>query len=313
MNKWIIWVNYILLIVFVICVPIFCFNNEIFIDINSNNDNTTQIFELWHIETFEGGSVSRELYLKRCAINFEKIYSNKLIVVKTISPENLEDSLAISKPDIVSFGYGVGDKLIKYLKSFTKSYGVREEILQSAYISGKQMAIPYILSGYVYASLQDKTVEEWLEKGEQIYSQNSGYTSAEYVYGNQPINNGKLLTGYQAYYEFTQNKAKILLGTGRDLYRVNNLIEKGKLSASFSYVNNYTDLVQYIGITNQNEVTQNFVQYLLSDKMQIELNNYSLYSTKALSIYAAKPFLDMETALSNKIYVPKVFKGKQYV
>lgn len=313
MNKWTIWVNYILLIIFVVCVPFFCFDNEIFINISNDSNNTTQVLELWHIETFEGGSASRELYIKRCAIAFEKLYKNKLIIVKTINPENIENALTNAKPDMISFGFGVGDIILKYLKPLDKQYKVRDDLLQSAMVNSKQMAIPFILSGYVFITSQSKTLDEWQQTNEQIYTQNIQYTNAEYIYKQQPINNGKLLTAYQAYNEFVQNKAKILLGTSRDLYRVNNLIEKGKISASFNYINHYSDLVQYIGIINKNIITQNFVEFLLTDKIQIELNNYCLYTTKSLSIYTRQPYVDMENALSNNLFVPKVFKGKQHV
>ena len=79
-------------------------NYEIYSELSVN----TRIYTIWHIETFEGGSKARVDYLKSTAKTIEQQNLGTLFYIKTIKPENLQSELEVTKPDIVSFGFGVG-------------------------------------------------------------------------------------------------------------------------------------------------------------------------------------------------------------
>src|SRR5574344_2147620 len=102
-----------LLIIFLITAPLTLFPNLQSLQANVNKSATFEyegILELWHIETFEGGSVSRANFLEKQAIAFEKKHKGSYIVIESMSLEQFKLNLANGKkPDILSFGIGIGD------------------------------------------------------------------------------------------------------------------------------------------------------------------------------------------------------------
>ena len=97
-----------------------------------------------------------------------------------------------------------------------------------------------------------------------------------------------------------------LLGTARDLFRINNLNNIGRANAIINPINTYTDLIQYLGIVNSNKTTQKFMSLALSDTRQNSLIDYSLFSSKYNKIYSSGIYNDMEDAIFNCV-IPNVF------
>jgi hypothetical protein len=102
------------------------------------------------------------------------------------------------------------------------------------------------------------------------------------------------------------NKSVSLIGTGRDVYRVNNLNLTGRLNAIITPISNYTDLIQYIGSSQNDEITKLFISSLLSPEYQAKLTEYSLFSALNTKIYTQGIYNDMENAIFKAI-VPSVF------
>ena len=253
----------------------------------------TKIYSVWHIETHEGGGKSRLTYLKNLANKIEKENAGVLFHISTIAPQNLEETLKNNVPDVISFGFGVGKILLPYLTIQDNSYSVRDELFTSGSFANKLYAIPYIIGGY--ASF--------------IHSENN----TETIFGNNDYtkpNNTNNLTSYpsqyEAYKKFVNNKKVNLIGTTRDLFRVNNLNEIGRTNATITPLEDYTDLIQYIASTKNDEIIELFISSLLSAEYQAKITEYSLFSTLNTKIYTQGIYNDMENAIF-KAQIPNVF------
>lgn len=262
-------------------------------DIYSKPSIDTKIYSVWHIETHEGGGKSRLTYLKNLAKQLEKENPGILFHFSTIEPNNLSESLQTSLPDIVSFGFGVGKILLPHLSVQDNSFSVRDELFASGNFANKLYAIPYIIGGY--ASFKH------IENNTQTIYGNNDFT--------KPNNTEKLTaypSQYEAYKKFVNDKKVNLIGTTRDLFRVNNLNEIGRTTATIIPLDDYTDLIQYIGSTKNDEITKLFISSLLSQEYQSKLTEYALFSTLNTKIYSQGIYNDMENAIF-KAKVPNVF------
>jgi hypothetical protein len=253
----------------------------------------TKIYTIWHIETFEGGGKSRLTYLKNLANSIEKENKEVLFHISVINPDKLSEALKNTVPDIVSFGFGVGKDLLPYLVVQDKSYSVRDNLFESGTFTNKLYAIPYIIGGYARFLHNENNTET-------IYGQNKYVT---------PSNTQNLIgypSQYEAYKKFANDKKVNLIGTTRDFFRVNNLNEIGRASATITPIEDYTDLIQYIAATKNDKIIELFISSLLSTSYQAKLTEYSLFSSLNTKIYSQGIYSDMENALFNAS-APKVF------
>jgi len=258
------------------------------------------IYTIWHVETFEGGGKSRIEYLKNITRNMEKQNESILFMIKNIDPKNLQTELEISQPDIISFGFGVGNVVLPHLKSQEKTFDIRDELIESGSFNKKFYAIPYIVSGY--AMFNHSMDSNEFHVG-QTY-----YTAPENIYQNLNLIPSKSENQYEAYKNFVYNKKVQLLGTGRDLFRINNLNNIGRTNAIINTIDTYTDLIQYLGIINSNKTTEKFINLALSDSWQNTLYEYSLFSSKYNKLYSSGIYNDMENAIFC-CRIPNVFNG----
>ncbi|MGN0787752.1 MAG: hypothetical protein ACI4L6_01635 [Candidatus Onthoplasma sp.] len=267
-------------------------------EIYKQPDKQTTIYEIWHIETFEGGSKSRIEYLKTIARKLEKSEPENLFMIRSISPENLETELSQSTPDIISFGYGVGKIVLPFLSDFENCFNVRDELVESGMFSNKVYALPYIMSGYALITHGNLT--------NNFKCGTSPYCHPEKIYLENNFAVSTIETPYEAYKHFVNDKTATLLGTNRDVYRVDKLNNIGRLNCSITPCSTYTDLIQYIGICKPNETTKNFVKCVFSNENQQNLTNFSLYSVNFGKIYQTGIYSDMEDAIM-KASIPNAF------
>ena len=258
----------------------------------------TKIYTVWHVETFEGGSAPRINLLKKVARKIESENDGILFMIKEIDADDLSINLENSTPDIISFGYGVGKIVLPYLQANENSYDIRDELLLSGSFNNQFYALPYIASGY--AIITHGTLSENFHCG------TTGYTNPENLYSSLNINVSIEETQYEAYKSFVYDDSVSLLGTGRDVFRINNLNKIGRANASITPVDSYTDLIQYVGVVNKDDYTEEFVKILISNEYQSELNKYSLFSVKYDKIYSEGIYSDMENAIY-RCSVPNVF------
>lgn len=267
-------------------------------EIYSEPSLNTKIYTVWHIETFEGGSKSRVDYLKSTAKTIEQQNLGTLFYIKVINPENLESELSASKPDIISFGFGVGQVLLPNLLNLNNTYNVRDELVESSMFNNKLYALPYIVSGYAEI--------KHTELGSTFLCGTSKYVKPQNIYSSLNLTPTNKESSYEAYKHFVYNKDAILLGSARDVYRVNNLNNIGRTNAIIKPINTYTDLLQYVGLCVNDNITNKFVELLLNKENQLSLTNYSLFSSLHNKLYNLGIYNDMENAIYNA-KIAKVF------
>ncbi len=257
----------------------------------------SKIYTVWHIETFEGGSKARINYIKNLARTLEKQNDGVLFYIKTVNPNDLSGELAVATPDIISFGTGVGKSVLPTLSVLDNTYNVRDNLISSATFNNKLYAIPYIASGYAVITHGVLT--------DNIHA-DSNYINIEPILTKMQSTLSEQESGYEAYKDFVYNKDVTLIGTGRDVFRVDNLNNTGRTNASITPIDYYSDLMQYIGLSNVDDITLEFLNLALSDSNQMSLSDYHLYSTTYNSLYIDGIYRDMENALTN-VYVPNIF------
>lgn len=258
-------------------------------EVLKGSEKQQTIFTIWHVETFEGGGKARIDYLKTLARDIEKQDNQVLFMIKAIAPEKLSAELEVNKPDIISFGFGVGNIVLPHLINFENTFDVRDELISSGSFNKKFYAVPYIVSGYAMFNHSMQASE--------FHVGTTGYTAPNNIYNTLNLQPKENESQYEAYKDFVYNKKVQLLGTGRDLFRINNLNNLGRTNAMITPIDSYTDLIQYIGITNNNAITQKFVELAVNQTYQTSLVDYSLFSSKYNKLYYSGIYSDMEDAI----------------
>lgn len=268
------------------------------IHIFKSNKTEQTIYSIWHVETFEGGGKARIDYLKNIARSMEKQDEYCLFIIKSIDVNNLENELKNSQPDIISFGFGVGKIVLPYLKPQNETFEIRDELIASGSFNKQFFAMPYIVSGYAFFNHSMQSNEFHVGTNQFIHP--------EKIYNSLSLSPDEIETQYEAYKDFVYDKKVSLLGTGRDLFRINNLNSIGRTNAMISPIDTYTDLIQYLGIINSNHVTQKFLSLALNDTNQNSLVDYSLFSSKYNKLYNTGIYSDMEDAILS-CQIPNLF------
>ena len=283
----------------------------------NNTQNTTTFLELWEIDTFEGGTASRINFLEKTAFMYQNETTSNYVLVRSLDLEQAKLMLENgTRPDMISFGIGAGDLVYGLTREIDAEFSVRNDLMAGGRKEGMTLAVPWCLGGYVLCSKNNDDLS--LEGLKQIG--NSAILGTGYEY-NQPqkaltADETTLLdnvsrTQYQAYESFLRDEFQVLLGTQRDFYRLNNKVNLGVIdNMNFRYLNNYTDLIQYISITTTNEElvekATDFIKYLTSAKIQKRLTNIGMFSVDGNLIYSNE-YSDFEKALQNKLQVLNVF------
>ena len=258
------------------------------------------IYTIWHVETFEGGGKPRIDYLKTLARDMEKQDNQVLFMIKQIQPKKLGTELEVNKPDIISFGFGVGELVLPYLVPQENTFNVRDELIESGSFNQKFYGVPYIVSGYAMFNHS--------MNAEEFHVGTNDYIKTQTIYNSLNLTPKENETQYEAYKDFVYDKKVQLLGSCRDLFRINNLNSIGRTNALITPIDTYTDLIQYLGIINSNSVTQKFMSLALSDTYQNSLTQYSLFSSKYNKIYNSGIYNDMEDAIMS-CSIPNCFNG----
>lgn len=276
------------------------------------------ILELWHIETFEGGSVSRSNFLERQAIKFEKEHKGTYVVIETMNLEQYQLNLESGKtPNILSFGIGIGDKICdKLINLDDLSNSVRSDLLSGGMFNHKQLAIPYILGGYAIMSKNVENISGDISTGIK------GTTNPLCALKTQNITNkivNQEIDSFSAYDKFLKGDCETLLGTQRDVYRIYNRQQKGLLTdVNYKFLSGYSDLLQYLSVVSSNEIEQKinklFVQKMLNDETQTEIEKINMFSVlQNKTLYKETIFCDMEKALSQNLKTKNAFLMSQEI
>ena len=117
---------------------------------------------------------------------------------------------------------------------------------------------------------------------------------------------------YQAYASFIAGESSVLLGTQRDVIRMQNRQMAGKENdVIYCALGKYCDLVQFVGICTSDKakysVLSAFVQFLLSDEIQNSLKDIGMFSINGKKIYKDGVFAELEKVLDEKTVVRSAF------
>ncbi len=287
------------------------------------------VLNLWHIECFEGGSASRLDWLKQTARAFEKKHVGVLFNVVSLTAEQAKSKLENGETfSIVSFSQNAGATLFPYLKNYTGKINVLENYLRAGQIENEVFAVPYCCGGYCYFArladlnrCQKNEIDDSLLQNRylKVVGKNKiqmsplGFGAGESCLPEMAL--ALNLTGvlplrgqsqFGAYENFVLGKSFVtLLGTQRDLFRLENKLSQGKISElCIEPIETFTDLVQFAGISKNvegklHEICVEFLEYLQSDNVQQTLSKIGMFSCGYSKIYTSENYVRMENALKN--------------
>lgn len=277
----------------------FIFGGALKTDRGTGEKRYKGIITLWHIDTFEGGTGSRKSFLSDVALKYEKRNEGTLIMVIDYTVRGAEEEMENGKfPDMISFGGGLSLKGFVPVKT--------EQNFPEGAFSGKTAAAIWAKGEYALFSKNGIT-------GKEIDS----LTVSEGDY-NLPLVSFSL-SGYiaksvtikppaEAYADFVNGKTDFLLGTQRDVYRLSN---RG-FGATVTPLPAFSDLNQFIAITGdnpqKNACSQEFIDLLLSDAVQGELNKIGLFSVYGKVLYEDENLSALSLLKNNGV---SAFFGKE--
>ncbi len=229
------------------------------------------ILTCWHIDSFEGGKGSRKSFLLKIARSFEKTNVGIYIMVIDHTEKSANEAIARGEyPDMISFGLGVEIKAISKL-DYDKSFkGGRLGKISYAY--------PWCEGRYYLVTKEQSLPSEI--KIENLVVSKSDYTLplTALLEENFIVNNFTIKPPLDAYVDFVTNKDAWLLGTQRDIIRLEN---RG-LSVSAIALDGYNDLYQYVSVTANDQTrayySNQFIKFLLSENSQKKLSEIGMFS-----------------------------------
>lgn len=304
------------------------------------------ILEIWNIDTFEGGSASKEMFLEEVARDFMKVNKGAYVHISTLTPEGLESALAEGKkPDIFSFGMGLGEIIEDHCTYLPRVKGIMTNFAQSGETQEGQLAIPYAYGGYGIFTTSEKLAEASKEVGIDLISNYNqcGFekklrkktkTIQSITYGSTPFiapeaslffSNGSIKTKlstktnpYDAYAGFVGfETSTLLLGNHRDLARLTQKLEMNHIQdLLYAPLGGYTDLVQYLSVANieageRLDCAKRFVEFVLTDAEQAKLTQIGMFSVKGIVLYKDKAFYSVfESSITSHTIVPSAFESQ---
>ncbi|MBP3630961.1 MAG: hypothetical protein J6J23_05685 [Clostridia bacterium] len=305
-----------------------------------SDNNMQAIIEVWNVDTFSGGNISKTDYLNKVARLFENANKGLYINVRNMSVDEFVLAKESGKlPSVISFGYGVGSVVRDLLTPLNNvPLGMNAEVKNSGIAENTQLAVGYAMGGYAYFSTSEK-LSEASNNNDITFSKdfvNCGFNktlrkSTKHIYGlaygkNSYISPMKCLAvensseilespdDYNAYIDFISlNKATILLGTQRDLVKLKGKLDRGAIQdLLIEPVASYNDLIQYVGVVKGNneqfdKLAKLFIETLLCESSQKLLSESGLFSTTIPHLYADSYFSLIEDAVWSCKNIPKVF------
>jgi hypothetical protein len=298
------------------------------------------VLELWHIEGFEGGTSSAAAWLTARAVEFERKNPRAFVLVRTKSPAEAALSVAQGQcPHLVSFAPGTAGDLYPRAQVLPGTFTVRDDLLAAGRSAAGQVAVPYMMGGYVAIGHDERMKKAGVTAGEMrekllsaAYTEKKGKQSRKVfsvaaggvrlpfssVYDTLIPQPQEVLwqpSGFDAYTAFmNRGDSVFLLGTQRDLARIATRISQNTAPAlSYLYPTRYTDLVQYLAVTRTEgmDTALRFIHYLTED-CQPKVTACGMLSADGKA-YASDPLLrGLETALSGPLHVlPAFLSGEE--
>lgn len=309
------------------------------------------ILRLWNVDSFEGGTASKSSFLEKISMLFEKENKGSFVKVENMTEDEVVASIkAGSYPDLVCFGTGMSKyferKLVRFEDDIALS--VLSNFYGAGLQNGKLVAIPIMtgvyslicsserierankdkdlpLSTLAFALASERTKKNkttfipsltfgtGLVSPLDAFSRKFRSSSVVELSENHIVDEKyNAQTLYQAYESFALKKSSMLLGTQRDVVRMQNRVLAGKESDILvEPIGEFTDLVQYVGILCLEkiklEVCRQFVSFLLAPTSQRLLRNIGMFSVTGEKLYDDEIFKKLESVVDEHIIVRSTF------
>ncbi len=215
---------------------------------SSSSEEKIQTLTLWQIDGFEGGTGSRTAYLQEVGNNYKKL-GNEYINVISISAEAARLNISNgNSPDIISFSGG--------------EWGL-ESIINANYKINCWCYGSYCLltlnseADFSTANAQNTVInigKDNLSSAAALLSGLSGAATQSPTY---------------AYVDLINCKYEFLLGTQRDIYRLN----ARKVNYSVQVIEEFNDLYQLIAVCSTDiervAASGSFIEYLINNNSDV--------------------------------------------
>ena len=291
------------------------------------------VIDLWHVETFEGGSGNRGKWLTTAVRQLESKHKGLYVQVTTYTYQQMLDKLSNGDTfDVISFASGVGNALLPYIVPIgVATQSLLDNFVEAGQINNVQYALPYSVGFYALFTRQSHLnklgVQSPVDTLHLQLSVKIGKNSVKLKplgcgFGtfNNPLQaldgvavvDGEF-TQYQAYEKFVGGKSFVtLLGTQRDVYRLSNRVDQGKIEQiSCCVAGVYNDLAQYLAVSRfaqeKTEFCKQLIALITSDLVQQSLVNIQMLSPTDLNLYA-DGWMSLGEQSLDQYVVPNAFK-----
>ena len=309
------------------------------------------VITLWNVDTFEGGSASKSSFLENVSLKFEEQNKGAYIKVERLSIDEFFSRVKEGKkPDLFSFGNGVQNYLNEDIQTLPSEMllNLKQNFLSCGLDSSLIKAIPWSYSMYCLISSASRiekagknyknnlkelalnlSFDQKLKKStKHTYSLTFGgneFSNAVNIFTREfsvNLNNEVKMknidekynknTFYEAYVNFINNKASVLLGTNRDVFRMENRKFAGKeTDVIYEPLLSFSDLVNYVSITTaetkKKKVCLDFIKFLLSERVQKSINNIGLFSPVLNGIYQEGIMKEIELKINEQMLIKNLF------
>ena len=230
-------------------------------------DSSRVYLELWHVDTFEGGTGSRSSFLGAVAREFEKVSGGRIVVtVKNQSEESVAELMDKGiVPDMLSYGGGIE---LPY------------PLLRRCGASPYEYSPVWCEGGYVAIYRKNEKIDEIVIAEQKYASAELALKLCEKGIPEVPDRGAKTIriASSKAIYEFYKSKSAVLIGTQRDIYR----LERKSMDVEYYPLAGYNDLFQYVSVVSPTDEkagkSVKFIGYLLSEKVQKRLATIGMLS-----------------------------------
>lgn len=249
------------------------------------------VINVWQIDSFEGGTGSRTNFLKEISKKFEKQNNGVFINIESITAEKAEKLILSGqkRPDMISYGASVkiDDSLFSKLRLQNQINLLNDAI--------KEKAVPWCMGAYFMIGDSDKTkwgndgfIKETKKGSYTVFSvgvpERRGHNGLMGIVLNVKDDYGILKGTSQEIFDAYNYSGKVnrMIGTQRDLYRLQSLEKRELAKQGDVTFLGYTDLFQYISIFNCNNekkiVTMNkYIDFLVEKTQQDCLGEIGMF------------------------------------
>ena len=299
------------------------------------------VLVVWNIDTFEGGQMGKSVILEKVGKEFEKQNKGLYVLIKNMTVDEFLQKRADEMPDVISFGSGLYECISKNAKELPHIDCMLENVEQSVIEKGKMYSYAWCLGAYFVIGSEESLARTGAECSNLVENcMNYGYSKkvgkkTTRVYsveiGSDSYHSAmsalekevKILDGaidvdwdkqsyYDAYAKFVLSKSTLLVGTQRDIARLENKKRQGAISEIYAEALGFTDLVQYASVTclddglkrNQSE---KFCKFLLSNYVQEKLLSFGLFPVTWVDCETESEIMRNAYEQIEKIEVKKIY------